>query len=469
VKGWRGPSFAGEYPTLGPQVLRWWVEHLPSPSDPTGKSPFVPTPEQARFLLRLYAIDPLTSRPLVRRAQLEMAKGDIKFLARPMQHGVYFKLTYDYPHKLVGKQVVEFTLTPEEYLVRVAPARTFGFSHELEALKKEGESGQRKITQYTRYGTVLLSIVQGTFIAVGLEGMAGPGGEAIVLDPGIQFKLLTMLTLTSGTAFIMWLGEQMTERGIGNGISLIIFAGIVARGPAAIVNSIQLVKAGEITLFFVPFLVAFMFAVMALVVFFETSQRRIPIQYAKRVVGRRVYGGQSSHLPLKINVSGVIPPIFASSIMMFPATIGQFIQVDWVQRVSAMMAPGQILYYILFVIMIIFFCFFYTAVTFKPDDVAENLKKNGGFIPGIRPGKKTAEFIDKVLTRITVVGAIYLSTICVLPTILIAKFNIPFYFGGTALLIVVGVAIDTIAQIESHLVMRNYEGFMKQGRIRGRK
>lgn len=340
---------------------------------------------------------------------------------------------------------------------------------QLEALKKEGESGQRKITQYTRYGTVLLSIVQGTFIAVGLEGMAGPGGEAIVLDPGIQFKLLTMLTLTSGTAFIMWLGEQMTERGIGNGISLIIFAGIVARGPAAIVNSIQLVKAGEITLFFIPFLVAFMFAVMALVVFFETSQRRIPIQYAKRVVGRKVYGGQSSHLPLKINVSGVIPPIFASSIMMFPATIGQFIQVDWVQRVSAMMAPGQVLYYILYIIMIIFFCFFYTAVTFKPDDVAENLKKNGGFIPGIRPGKRTAEFIDKVLTRITVVGAIYLSTICVLPTILIAKFNIPFYFGGTALLIVVGVAIDTIAQIESHLVMRNYEGFMKQGRIRGRK
>ena len=223
---------------------------------------------------------------------------------------------------------------------------------QLEALKKEGESGQRKITQYTRYGTVLLSIVQGTFIAVGLEGMAGPGGEAIVLDPGMQFKLLTMLTLTSGTAFIMWLGEQMTERGIGNGISLIIFAGIVARGPAAIVNSIQLVKAGEITLFFIPFLVAFMFAVMALVVFFETSQRRIPIQYAKRVVGRKVYGGQSSHLPLKINVSGVIPPIFASSIMMFPATIGQFIQVDWVQRVSAMMAPGQVLYYILYIIMI---------------------------------------------------------------------------------------------------------------------
>ena len=340
---------------------------------------------------------------------------------------------------------------------------------QLEALKKEGESGQRKITQYTRYGTVLLSIVQGLFIAVGLEGMSGPGGEAIVLESGLQFKLMTMLTLTSGTAFIMWLGEQMTERGIGNGISLIIFAGIVARGPAAIVNSIQLIKAGEITVFFVPFLLIFMFFVMALVVFFETSQRRIPIQYAKRVVGKRVYGGQSTHLPLKINVSGVIPPIFASSIMMFPGTIGQFVQVDWVQQASAMMSPGHPLYYLMYIVMIVFFCFFYTAVTFKPDDVAENLKKNGGFIPGIRPGKKTAEFIDKVLTRITVVGAIYLSTICVLPTLLISKFNIPFYFGGTALLIIVGVAIDTISQIESHLVMRNYEGFMKQGRIRGRK
>lgn len=339
----------------------------------------------------------------------------------------------------------------------------------LEALKKEGPSGTRKITQYTRYGTVFLSIIQGTFIAVGLEGMTGPGGEAIVLLPGIQFKLMTMLTLTSGTAFIMWLGEQMTERGIGNGISLIIFAGIVARGPSAIVNSIQLVQAGEISLFFVPFLVLFMFGVIATIVFFETSQRRIPIQYAKRVVGRKVYGGQSSHLPLKINISGVIPPIFASSIMMFPATIGSFIQIDWVQRVSAAMSPGTVYYYICYIGMIVFFCFFYTAVTFKPDDVAENLKKNGGFIPGIRPGKKTAEFIDKVLTRLTVVGAIYLSTVCVLPTILISKFNIPFFFGGTALLIVVGVGIDTISQIESHLHMRNYEGFMKQGRIKGRR
>jgi len=340
---------------------------------------------------------------------------------------------------------------------------------QLEALKKEGQAGNRKITQYTRYGTVVLSIIQGTFIAAGLEGMTGPNGAPIVLDPGIQFKLMTMLTLTSGTAFIMWLGEQMTERGIGNGISLIIFAGIVARGPAAIVNSIQLVKAGEIALFFLPFLVIFMFGVVATIVFFETSQRRIPIQYAKRMVGRKVYGGQSSHLPLKINVSGVIPPIFASSIMMFPATIGSFIQIDWVQRVSAAMSPGTVYYYICYVVMIVFFCFFYTAVTFKPEDVAENLKKNGGFVPGIRPGKKTAEFIDKVLTRLTVVGAIYLSVVCVLPTILISQFNIPFFFGGTALLIVVGVGIDTISQIESHLHMRNYEGFMKQGKIKGRR
>lgn len=340
---------------------------------------------------------------------------------------------------------------------------------QLEALSKEGEAGRRKITQYTRYGTVGLSIIQSLFISAGLEGMTGPGGEVIVLVPGIQFKLMTMLTLTSGTAFIMWLGEQMTERGIGNGMSLIIFAGIVASGPAAVINSFQLVKAGEITLFFIPFILLFMLAVVGFIVFFETAQRRIPIQYAKRVVGRKVYGGQSSHLPLKINISGVIPPIFASSIMMFPATIGSFIQVEWVQQISAALSPGTIYYYFMFVAMIVFFCFFYTAVTFKPDDVAENLKKNGGFVPGIRPGKKTAEFIDKALTRLTVVGSIYLSIVCVLPTLLISKFNLPFYFGGTALLIVVGVAIDTMSQIESHLVMRNYEGFMKAGKIKGRK
>jgi len=339
---------------------------------------------------------------------------------------------------------------------------------QLESLKKEGEAGQRKITQYTRYGTVGLSIIQGFFIASGLESMAGPSGAAIVMEPGIQFKLMTVLTLTSGTSFIMWLGEQMTERGIGNGISLIIYAGIIARMPAAVGNSIQLLKSGEIPMIFVPIMLLMMFGVVSIIVFFETAQRRIPIQYAKRVVGRRVYGGQSSHLPLKINISGVIPPIFASSIMMFPATIGSFIQIDWVQLVSASLSPGTVYYYFLYIGMIVFFCFFYTAVTFNPDDVAENLKKNGGFVPGIRPGKRTAEFIDKVLTRLTVVGAIYLSAVCVLPTLLISRFNIPFYFGGTALLIVVGVAIDTISQIESHLVMRNYEGFMKSGKIKGR-
>ncbi len=332
---------------------------------------------------------------------------------------------------------------------------------QLETLKKEGASGQRKITQYTRYGTVGLSIIQGTFIATGLQSMVGPGGEPIVLHPGTPFILMTMITLTAGTSFIMWLGEQMTERGIGNGISLIIFAGIVARGPSALVNSFQLIKAGEITLFFVPLIIAFMVAVVGVIVFFETAQRRIPIQYAKRVVGRKVYGGQSSHLPLKINISGVIPPIFASSIMMFPATIGGFVQVEWVQKISAAMSPGTFYYYLLYVAMIVFFCFFYTAVTFKPDDVAENLKKNGGFIPGIRPGRKTADFIDRVLTRLTVVGAIYLSVVCVLPTILISKFNLPFYFGGTALLIIVGVAIDTVSQVQSQMVMTNYEGFMK--------
>jgi preprotein translocase subunit SecY len=340
---------------------------------------------------------------------------------------------------------------------------------QLEALSKEGESGRHKITQYTRYGTVALSLIQSLFISVGLEGMSGPGGEAIVIVPGWQFKLMTIITLTSGTAFIMWLGEQMTERGIGNGISLIIFAGIVARMPAAVGNTIQMVSAGEMNVLFLVFLIAMMVAVIGIIIFFETAQRRIPVQYAKRVVGRRVYGGQSSHLPLKINVAGVIPPIFASSIMMFPATIGGLIQIDWIQRVSASLSPGTVFYYILFTAFIVFFCFFYTAVTFNPVDVAENLKKHGGFIPGIRPGKKTADFIDKALTRLTVIGAIYVSVICVMPTVLISKFNVPFYFGGTALLIVVGVAIDTISQIESHMVMRNYEGFMKKGRIKGRR
>ena len=341
---------------------------------------------------------------------------------------------------------------------------------QLEALSKEGEAGRRKITQYTRYATVGLSLIQSLMISTGLEGMAAPvGSEMIVINPGWQFRLMTMLTLTSGTAFIMWLGEQMTERGIGNGISLIIFAGIVARMPAAIVNTFKMVGSGEISLIFLPILLVMMAAVISIIVFFETAQRRIPIQYAKRMIGRQMYGGQRSHLPLKINISGVIPPIFASSIMMFPATIGGFITIDWVQEITSKLAWGSPLHTLLYVGLIVFFCFFYTAVTFNPIDVSENLKKHGGFVPGIRPGKKTAEFIDKVITRLTVIGAIYVSLVCVLPTLLISKLNVPFYFGGTALLIVVGVALDTLSQIESHSISRNYDGFLKSGRIKGRR
>ncbi|OKY74764.1 MAG: preprotein translocase subunit SecY [Desulfobulbaceae bacterium DB1] len=341
---------------------------------------------------------------------------------------------------------------------------------QLQALSKEGEAGRRKITQYTRYATVALSLIQGMMISVGLEGMAAPTGSAmIVIEPGWEFRLMTMLTLTSGTAFIMWLGEQMTERGIGNGISLIIFAGIVARMPAAIVNTFKLVSSGEMTLIFLPILLAMMAAVIFIIIFVETAQRRIPIQYAKRMIGRQLYGGQRSHLPLKINIPGVIPPIFASSIMMFPATIGGFITIDWVQQITSKLAWGSLLHTLLYVALMIFFCFFYTAVTFNPVDVSENLKKNGGFVPGVRPGKKTAEFIDKVITRLTVIGAIYVSSVCVLPTILVDKLNVPFYFGGTALLIVVGVGIDTLSQIESHSISRNYDGFLKTGRIKGRR
>lgn len=340
----------------------------------------------------------------------------------------------------------------------------------LEALKKEGEAGRRKITQYTRYATVVLSVIQGLFISIGLEGMTAPGtGEMIVLHPGWAFRLMTILTLTCGTAFIMWLGEQMTERGIGNGISLIIFAGIVATMPAAIVSTVQMARAGELAYIMLPILLAMVVLVIGLVLFFETSQRRIPIQYAKRMVGRKMYGGQQSHLPLKINMAGVIPPIFASSIMMFPATIGQFIQVEWVQRMSAALSWGSLPHTLLFVGFIVFFCFFYTAVTFNPVDIAENLKKHGGFVPGIRPGKKTADFIDRIMVRLTVIGAAYVSAVCVLPTVLINKFNVPFYFGGTALLIVVGVALDTMSQIESHTMMRNYDGFMKSAGFKARR
>lgn len=341
----------------------------------------------------------------------------------------------------------------------------------LAQLKKEGDAGRKKKTQYVRYGTVLLSIIQGFGISVGLESMTSPAGSPIVPYPGWEFRLITIITLTAGTAFIMWLGEQITERGIGNGISLIIFAGIVANMPSALGNTLRLMSTGEMGIFTLIILILLMVAVVACIIFMEQAQRRIPVHYAKRVVGRKMYGGQTSHLPLKINTAGVIPPIFASSIIMFPTTLAQFINLPAMQTVAAMFSPGTVWYYLLYVGFIIFFCFFYTAVQFNPEDVAENMKKNGGYIPGIRPGKRTSEYIDKVLTRITVGGALYVSAVCVLPTMLMDKFNIPFYFGGTALLIVVGVSIDTISQIESHLITGNYEGFLGRSgakRIRGR-
>ena len=348
-------------------------------------------------------------------------------------------------------------------------------SPHLEKLSKEGEAGRRKITQYTRYGTIVLSIIQGFGISVGLERMTGPAGEMVVMNPGLSFQAMTIISLTAGTAFIMWLGEQITERGIGNGISLIIFAGIVARMPNAIINTVRLMGTGEINLFLIVLIVVMMVVVVGVIVFVERGQRRVPVQYAKRVVGRKMYGGQTTHLPLRVNTAGVIPPIFASSILMFPLTIANFLPKQWIeahpifQRIIDSLDPGMLIYSILYVGLIIFFCYFYTAVTFNPVDIADNMKKYGGYIPGIRPGKKTAEYIDKVLTRITLGGAIYVSAVCVLPTILIQRFNVPFYFGGTALLIVVGVAMDTVSQIESHLLTRHYEGFLKKTKLKGRR
>jgi preprotein translocase subunit SecY len=339
----------------------------------------------------------------------------------------------------------------------------------LEKLSKEGEAGRRKITQYTRYGTVLLSVIQGFGIAIGLENMAGPTGVSIVLDPGWAFRMMTVITLTAGTAFIMWIGEQITEKGIGNGISLIIFAGIVCGAPTAILSTFNLMTAGEMGIFAILFLIVMMVVVVGVIVFVESGQRRIPVQYAKRIVGRKMYGGQTTHLPLKVNTAGVIPPIFASSIIMFPATIANFIPHPWMKSIADALVPGRVGYELLYVAFIVFFCYFYTAVTFNPVDVADNMKKYGGYVPGIRPGKKTADYIDEVLTRLTFSGAIYVSAVCVLPSILISYFNVPFFFGGTALLIVVGVALDTAGQIETHLLTRQYEGFMKKGRIAARR
>ncbi len=340
----------------------------------------------------------------------------------------------------------------------------------LEKLYKEGEAGQKKIKQYTRYGTVVIAAIQGIGIAVGLESMtSGPGQSAVVLHPGWAFRLMTVLTLTSGTAFIMWLGEMITERGIGNGISLIIFAGIVARMPSALIQTFELIKTGEIMPVLMVLLLVAMVVVVGFIVFVERGQRRIQVQYARRVVGRKMYGGQSTHLPLKVNTAGVIPPIFASSLLMFPATVAGFVHNEWVKWAADAMSPGGGVHDLVYVVLIFFFCYFYTAVTFNPVDVADNLKKWGGYVPGLRPGKPTSEYIDKILTRITLGGAIYVSAVCVLPSILIRKFNVPFYFGGTALLIVVGVAMDTMSQIESHLLTRHYEGFMKKRMSRVRR
>ncbi|MBM4124566.1 MAG: preprotein translocase subunit SecY [Nitrospira sp.] len=335
----------------------------------------------------------------------------------------------------------------------------------LSKLAKEGERGRKKIIQYTRYGTIGIALIQGFGIAVGLEGM---NQGAFVLNPGWPFRLMTVITLTAGTAFLMWLGEQITERGIGNGISLIIFAGIVARLPNAVAQTFDLYQVGQLSFMLLVALVFVMVGVVAAIVFLESGRRKIAVQYAKRVVGRRVYGGQSTHIPLKINTAGVIPPIFASSIIAFPATIAGFIQVPWVQSIGAQLSPGSLLYTLLYVGLIVFFCFFYTAVVLNPIDMADNMKKYGGFIPGIRPGQRTSDYIYNVLTRITTAGSLYLAAVCVIPELLIYKLNVPFYFGGTSLLIVIGVGLDTAQQIESHMLMRNYEGFLAKGRLRGR-
>ncbi|MEC4680185.1 MAG: preprotein translocase subunit SecY [Nitrospirota bacterium] len=335
----------------------------------------------------------------------------------------------------------------------------------LSKLSKEGERGRKTIIQYTRYGTIGIAFIQGFGIALGLEGM---NDGAFVLDPGWPFRFMTVITLVAGTAFLMWLGEQITERGVGNGISLIIFSGIVASLPSAIVQTFELYRIGQISLILLLLLGVVMLAVVGAIVFLESGRRKIAVQYAKRVVGRRVYGGQNTHIPLKINTAGVIPPIFASSLIAFPATITSFIQVPWVQAFGAQLAPGSVLYTMIYVGLIIFFCFFYTAVVLNPVDMADNMKKYGGFIPGIRPGQKTADFIYKVLTRITFAGALYLAIVCVIPELLIYKLGMPFYFGGTSLLIVIGVGLDTAQQIENHMLMRNYDGFLGKTPLKGR-
>jgi len=345
---------------------------------------------------------------------------------------------------------------------------------QLESLNKEGQQGKNKVNQYTRYMTIGIAIVQSFAISLTLEQMRTSGGSEIVLNSGWDFRLMTVVTMTAGSCFVMWLGEQVTERGVGNGSSLIITAGIIVRLPSAILNTFQKVRIGDINLLGLVLLTLFMFAVVAFIVFVERAQRRVPIQYAKRVVGRRVYGGQSTHLPLKLNTAGVIPPIFASSVMMFPATLGSFYDSALLSTVSGLFMPGAWLYNVVYVAMVVFFAYFYTAVTFNPVDVAENLRKQGGYIPGVRPGKQTADYIDYLLTRLTGAGSVYLAAVCILPTVLISEYGVPFYFGGTGLLIVVGVSLDTVGQIEGHLLTRHYDGLIKgassgQGNRSGRR
>ncbi|MFQ5509680.1 MAG: preprotein translocase subunit SecY [Leptospirillia bacterium] len=335
----------------------------------------------------------------------------------------------------------------------------------LAQLSKEGEAGRRVITQYTRYLTICIGLVQASGIAVGLEGM---NDGAFVMNPGWSFRFVVVVTLVGGTALLMWLGEQVTERGIGNGISLIIFSGIVAGMPAAIVNTYQLYESGQLNPVLILAILAMMCVVIGAIVFLESGRRKLAVQYARRVVGNRVYGGQNTHIPLKVNTAGVIPPIFASSMIAFPATIAGFFAIPWVQGLATSLSPGQVPYTILYVGLIIFFAFFYTAVVLNPVDIADNMKKSGGFIPGIRPGKRTSDYIYYVLTRITFAGALYLAAICVIPELLIYNLGLPFYFGGTSLLIVVSVGLDTSQQIETHMIQRNYEGFLKQGKVRGR-
>ena len=333
--------------------------------------------------------------------------------------------------------------------------------------KEEGQAGRRKITQYTRYLTVLITLVQGLFISIGLESMTSPDGTPIVLNAGWHFRMVTMATFTAGSMLVMWLGEQITELGIGNGISLIIFCGIVVGIPRGIMQSMDLIKSGSMSIFLAVIIVLLMAAVLTAIVFVERAQRRIPISYAKRQIGRKMFGGQNTHLPLRVNTAGVIPPIFASSLLLFPATVGQFSTNEYVRMVTDFFAPHGVLYNVLYVVLIFFFCYFYTAIIIDPKDMAENLKKNGGFVPGIRPGERTQEYIDTVLSRLTLSGAVYISAISLLPMLMIAKFNVPFYFGGTSLLILVGVAMDFMNQVESHMISTQYQGLMNKAARKG--